>query len=149
MTGTGQPVLPFDRPAAPAPRKRKRGAARRTSEASLDAFEAIKRRRVKLYRPILEAIVAHGPAAADCLTGREILRALILQDVLPAGAEVLSIRPRLTELLQAGCLENPLDPGDAVRFFLKTVTGEAPASVWRITGRGRLLIEHLERNGGV
>ena len=142
------PLLPFDQadqPLTPTSRRRARGAARRTSEASLKAFDEIKAKRSRLYKPILEVIAERGPAAADCLTSREILRALIEQDDLPEVAEVLSVRPRLTELSQAGCLENPLDPADETKTFLKAVAGECRASVWRITERGRAFFDYLQQ----
>lgn len=119
-------------------RRRKRGTERRTSQASLEAFERIKQRRVKIYLPILETIAEHGPGASSCLTAREILRKLKAAGVLSHDAERNHISPRLTELLEAGCVENP-------DSFLKDVPGDASASVWRITERGRLLIEHLRR----
>ena len=143
------PLLPFDQfdqlLLTPTSRRRARGPARRTSGASLKAFEAIKVRRSRIYKPILEVLAEHGPAAADYLTSRELLRELQERGVLPPCAEVLSVRPRLTELLQAGCLENPLDPGDETKIFLKAVAGECRASVWRITPRGRAFLDHLHR----
>jgi hypothetical protein len=119
-------------------RRRKRGLERVTAEASLEAFEAIKIRRTKLYAPILETMAAHGPRPEDCLTAREILRLLKSRGVLSASAERNQISPRLTELKEAGCVE-ALD-------FLRRVAGDAPASVWRITPRGLLYLSDLQHS---
>jgi hypothetical protein len=135
-------LLPFDEAVVASPRRRrKRGPARQTSAASLDAYERIKESRQEIYPYILKAIAAHGPAPAECLTAREILRALIGNGVLPANAERNAISPRANELLKAGCLENPLN--DDGRIYLKHVPGDAPASVWRITNRGQALLDYL------
>lgn len=132
----GSTTLPFDEPVAARRRRRKRGGDRHTSPASIEAFEQIKQRRVKLYSPILELIARNGPEPTLCLTARQILRTLKSKGVLPLSAERNQISPRLTELLLAGCLENP--------DYLKSVPGDSTASCWRITERGRLLIEHLQ-----
>lgn len=120
--------------------KRKSGSERRTAPASVEAFERIKQRRVKIYLPILETIAEHGPGASSCLTAREILRKLKAARVLSHDAERNHVSPRLTELLEAGCVENP-------DSFLKDVPGDATASVWRITDRGSLLLAHLRARG--
>jgi hypothetical protein len=120
---------------------RKRTSERRTASASLDAFEAIKRRRVQIYKPILEVVAPCGPEPRLCLTAREILRALKARGVLPGNAERNAVSPRLTELLEAGCVENPAE-------YLKSVPGDSSAGVWRITERGLLLLEHLRSKTG-
>jgi hypothetical protein len=92
---------------------------------------------VQLYRPILEAVGSAQTQPQDCPTAREILRALIRRGELGPRAERNSVSPRLTELREAGCVE-ALDR-------LKRVGDDAPAGTWRITERGRLLIDHLKR----
>lgn len=140
-----QPDLPFDSAPVVPPRrpKRKRGTARQTSEASLGSYERVKKSRREIYSSALEVIAAHGPAPGDRLTAREILRALITNGALPPNAERNQISPRLTELLEAGCLENPAAADG--RIYLKRVPGDAPASVWRLTARGRVLLDHLKQ----
>lgn len=135
-------------PTQPRPRESKRGSERRTSPVSLGAFEQIKRRRAKLYLPILQMVTLHGPRPEDCLTAREILRALIARGDLPPGSERNAVSPRNCELLQAGCLENPIDQ-ETAKPYLKRVAGDAPASTWRITIRGRALLEHLIREAAI
>lgn len=121
-------------------RRSKRGTDRRTSAASIDSFEAIKKRRVRLYLPILDNLALHGLDPGQCLTARELLRRLKAQGHLAQSAERNDVSPRLSELLDAGCVENP-------PFFLKRVGSDATATVWRITERGRLLSNHLHAQG--
>lgn len=123
--------------------QRKRGTERRTSQASVEAFERIKQRRSKLYGPILIIVSQHGPEPERCLTAREILRHLKAQGTLPADAERNDVSPRIFECFEAGCVENPADPTDSGKPFLKRTGSDATAMTWRITERGRLLIEHL------
>lgn len=130
-------LLPFEQ-AAPSdlkPRRRYKNAAqgRRVVEASVDAYEKIRNGRSKLYKPILK-LLAECPSSmpADCLTAREILRALQRQGLLPAGAERNNVSPRLTELLEAGCVEQPA--------YSKKLPGQAAAGVWRITEKGRAML---------
>ena len=142
QNSTLTPRLPFDEFLQSRPRRRKHGKERNTSPASIDAFESIKGRRVKLYRPILTILSERNPNPEECLTARELLRALIARGDLPPGAERNNVSPRLTELLGAGCVENPLDSD---RPYLKRVSNDPPASVWRITARGHLFLAHLMR----
>jgi hypothetical protein len=140
-------MLPFEGPLQVARRRPNRRSAYRTSEASLNAFEVIKRRRSKLYLPILEVLSAHGPRPEDCLTAREFLRDLKLKRILAPSAERNQVSPRLNELLNAGCVENPaqVDPAGNAQVYLKRVLDDAPAMTWRITERGRALLDHLKR----
>ena len=115
---------------------------RRRRTSASETFERIRLSRAKLYLPILEILAHRGSVLSQCLTAREILRALKERGDLSPGAERNSVSPRLTELLDASCIENP--------EFIKHVPGDAPASVWLITPRGRLLLEHLrsQQNAG-
>lgn len=144
IESSGTPLLPFDEPLPISQsRNRARRAERRTAPASLSAFELIKQRRCRLYRPILEVVAQHGPDPASCLTAREILRELQGRQVLPITAERNDVSPRLCECLLAGCLENPSDSSNSDRPYLKRKGSDATAMTWRITPRGRLLLEHL------
>ena len=145
MSSSHQIDLPFERPATRTHKhQRKRGAARRRSDVSVDAFEAIKHRRSRLYLPILLYLSECGPRPSDCPTARGILRGLIGRGVLPPNSERNTISPRLCELLQAGCVENPLDP-DTGEVYRKKTAGDASASAWRVLPRGLLLIDELRR----
>jgi hypothetical protein len=144
-------MLPFEGPLQVARRRPRGRSPHRTSEASLNAFELIRRRRSKLYLPILELLSARGPRPEECLTAREILRELKLIRILPPLAERNQVSPRLNELLNAGCVENPalVDPAGNAQVYLKRVLDDAPAMTWRVTGRGHALLDHLkqERKG--
>jgi hypothetical protein len=72
------------------------------------------------------------------MTARQVLRVLIEQGHLPPTAERNQTAPRISELADAGCVE--------ALGELRKVGNDAPASVWRMAERGRLLIDHLERN---
>jgi hypothetical protein len=125
-----EPLLPFPELPVARPRRRARSLPeRRVTEASLTAYDKIVRSRCRLYKPILRLLQGRGPNPEDCLTAREILRALITLGVLPAHAERNNVSPRLTELLEAGCVESVPD-------FLKAGRGEPSASVWRLTSKG-------------
>lgn len=136
MTMTAQ-SLPFEQPASELrPRRRhKRTPERAVREASLDAYERIKKSRVKIYRPILALLAKQPPAPAMCLTAREILRALKASGALGPEAERNQVSPRLTELLEAGCVEQP--------DYLKRLPGEAAAGVWRLTTKGGELLQEV------
>jgi hypothetical protein len=50
-------------------------------------------------------------------------------------------------MLDGGCVENPLDPASLQsepKIFLKKVPGDALASVWRLTPRGRALLDYYK-----
>lgn len=117
------------------PRRRHKKAVegRRVAEASLDAYERIKKARGGLYRRILEILSGWPTETELCPTARQILSDLKYDGILPANAERNNVSPRLTELLKAGCIEQP--------DYLKKIPGEAAAGVWRITDKGRDLLK--------
>lgn len=117
------------------PRRRHKKAVegRRVAEASLDAYERIKKARGGLYKPILTVLAEWTTVPEHCPTARQILRVLKDGEVLPVSAERNQVSPRLTELLEAGCIEQP--------DYLKKLPGEAAAGVWRITDKGREMLK--------
>lgn len=128
-------LLPFEQaPPDLKPRRRhKRGVeGRRVRDVSVETFERVKSGRSRLYKPILRFLVYCGSEPEQCPTARQILRALKDTGQLPANAERNNVSPRLTELLEAGCVEQP--------NYQKKVQGQAPAGVWRITAKGRDLL---------
>jgi len=146
-----QPGLPFDAGASKstAPR-RKRKRHHDSNEASRAALETGKERFSELEIAILRLLAQHDSEPSRCLTAREILRALVAQGVLSRSAERNSVSPRLSRLLELGCIENPADSKRRTadgfpHVFLKRVSGDAAASVWKITERGRLYLSQRER----
>jgi hypothetical protein len=117
------------------PRRRHKKAVegRRVAEASLEAYERVKKARSGLYRPILKLLSHRGSDPLQCPTAREILAELKAQGILPQNAERNAVSPRCSELLDAGCIEQP--------DYIKTVPGQAAAGVWRITDKGRELLK--------
>lgn len=131
----------------PPPKTRRRHRQHRPTEASSLAYEKIKKgNRNKLYRPILIYLSNMSPVdhPSGCPTARDLLRALIKIGHLPEHAERNNVSPRLNELLQAGCIENPLNEDGSV--YLKSVPGDATASTWRITAKGRELLEYWRQS---
>ncbi|MEN3335670.1 MAG: hypothetical protein V7641_5035 [Blastocatellia bacterium] len=127
-----QPALPFDSSPPLASRRRKRNASTEaTAQARADAFDKIKGKRGKRHLLILHAIAQHGP-----MTTRQVLRCLVAQGHLPPTAERNQVSPRLSEMAEAGCVE-ALDE-------LRVVGDDTPATAWKITPRGQLLIEDSE-----
>lgn len=125
-----QPTL-FDNPP---PRKPNVVHAEATAEARGMAYDKVKSARGKRHKLILGVLAQHGP-----MTARQILRALIEQRHLPTTAERNQVSPRISELAEADYIE-ALDD-------LRTVGDDPPASVWKITQRGRLVLEQEEAQG--
>jgi DNA-binding transcriptional ArsR family regulator len=105
--------------------------ANATAEAREISYDKVKSARGKRHLLILAALAQYGP-----LTARQVLRALISQGHLPTTAERNQVSPRLSELAEADYIE-ALDE-------LRTVDDDPPASVWKITQRGRLVLEQGE-----
>ena len=129
-------LLPFEQPPAselkPRRRHKRSVEGRSVAEASIETYARVKNGRSKLYKPILQLLAECGTRPEQCPTARQILRSLKESGALPHSAERNNVSPRLTELLEAGCVEQP--------DYLKQVYGEAAAGVWRITDKGRDLL---------
>jgi len=117
--------------ATPRPRKRNAAHSTATADARAISFDQIKNKCGRRHRLILQALADYGPQ-----TAREVLRVLIAQGHLPPTAERNQVAPRLSELADMGAVE----AGEVRR-----VGTDAPAAMWRITARGRLLLDHLQR----
>lgn len=117
-------------PDAPQTRKQNTPHSEQTREARGISYDEIKGKRSKRHRLILQVLADYGPQ-----TAREVLRRLIEQGHLPPQAERNATSPRLSECAEAGLVETLEE--------LRTVGNDAPASVWKITERGILLLEHL------
>jgi hypothetical protein len=127
--------LPFVERPAPSPtppRKPNVAHSTATAEARSISFDRINGKCGRRHRLILQALADYGPQ-----TAREVLRRLIAQGDLPPSAERNQISPRLTELADVGAVESLDD--------LRQVGSDPPASVWAITSRGRLMLDHLRR----
>ncbi len=112
--------------------------------ASVEAFEQIKTRRNKAYLLILRLLKEFDFAEPERnLTAREMLRLLKSRGQVKPDAERNYLSPRLTELLDFNCVENPMIEG-AIEHYLKRVESDAIASVWRITSRGHELLNCLD-----
>lgn len=125
------PFLERPAPSPPTPRKSNVAHAPSTAAARSISFDKIKGKRSKRLMLILRTLSEHGP-----LTARQILRLLIEQRYLPPAAERNQVSPRISEATEAGCIEALEE--------LRTVGSEPPASVWKITERGLLLLDELQ-----
>jgi hypothetical protein len=115
------------------PRQPSRAVTVATATARRDSYAEIRPTVSRRLRLILRALATHGPQ-----TAREILRRLIAQGDLPPASERNAVSPRLTAAAKTGLVDTLPD--------LRTVPGDAPASVWVITERGRLLLDTTEGN---
>jgi hypothetical protein len=143
---TPQQTLPFDNP-LPVIRKSRKHKQHRVSEASKLTFEDVKLRRNKAFLMILVLLTEFDfNDSQRLLTAREMLRVLQSRELVGSKAERNHISPRLSALLDLGCVENPtVINEDEEETFLKRVDGYAAASVWRITDKGRELLACLHR----
>ena len=134
--------LPFDdRPGQSTHRRRrKRAPERRVSDASLQSLPA-RECRSRLHLTIAEVLSRCGSELKDGLTARQVLRVLKELRVLPPEAGRNATSPRLSEMLDAGLVENLADPINPDRPYLKRVGSDAAAMTWRLTPRGRLLLD--------
>ena len=116
-------------------------------ETAVETYERVRGKSNKAYKITLPLLIEFDSYDYDrLLTSREIFIILKGRNLLPPRAEVGYIRPRLTELLNLGCVENPrrVDGTD----FRKSVAGYPASVVWKITLRGRELLECLLKNQG-
>jgi hypothetical protein len=135
MNPPPQPSL-FDPP--PLPRKSRKHKQHRLCDASRLLFEDVKTRRNKAFLLILNLLTQYDFDTPDlCLTARQMLNILKEGGDVKPTAERNYLSPRLTELYDLGCVENPIDvEGEA---FIKHVEGDSAAHNWRITDKGREL----------
>lgn len=147
LTQSAQIALPFaERRATQRQHKRKRAPERRVSEASRQALPT-KECRSRLHLAIAQVLSESGSEPTNCLTARQVLRLLIERRVLAPDSERNATSPRLSEMLDAGLVENPADPIDSDRPYLKRVGSDAPAMTWRLSPRGLMLLDHLRSKG--
>ncbi len=140
---TPQQNLPFDN-LLPVIRKSRKHKNHRVSEASKLTFEDVKLRRNKAFLMILTLLIEFDSLNPQgLLTAREMLRVLQSRGLVSIKAERNHISPRLSALLDLGCLENAFN--DEGETLLKRVDGDAAASVWRITDKGRELLACLRK----
>jgi len=62
---------------------------------------------------------------------------------IKAAISVAAHGDSFCELLQAGCVENPID--ESGEIYRKKLPGDASASVWRVIDRGKIYLAQLER----
>jgi hypothetical protein len=137
-----QTDLPFDNPSASS-RKSRKHQHHQVSQVSRTTFEEVKRKRNKAFLKILRVLSLHSHADADlCLTARQLLRILYARNEAKNPNDRNIVSPRLCELLDLNCVENPTE-GEGM--YRKRVDDDAPASVWRLTDRGRELLACLEK----
>jgi hypothetical protein len=112
------------------------------------SFDEVKGRRNKAFLKILRVLSEHNHTENQlCLTARQLLRILYTKGVAKNAYDRNIVSPRLCELLDIGCVENPLitnEEGEEI-FFTKRVDEDAAASVWRITNKGIELLDCLEK----
>ncbi len=137
-----QTPLPFDSP--PAIRKSRKHKRHRITTASALLFDEVKTHRNKAFLMILRLLVEFDSLNPQrLLTAREMLRVLQSRGLVSIKAERNHISPRLSVMLDLGCLENAFN--DEGETLLKRVDGDAAASVWRITDKGRELLACLHK----
>jgi hypothetical protein len=147
MMNTLQSDLPFDSP-PPGTGKSRKHKQHRVGEVSRMTFDEVKKKRNKTFLKILRVLSRHSHSQAElCLTARQLLRLLHARGEAKNPNDRNIVSPRLCELLDLNCVENPViinEEGDEA-FFTKRVDDDAVASVWRITERGRELLTCLEK----
>lgn len=130
----------FDPP--PLPRKSRKHKQHRHTQASALSFDEIKLKRNKIFLMILSVLAEFDfNDAQQCLTAREMLRLLKVRGLVKPAAERNYLSPRLTELFDLGCIDNPQN--EEGQAFIKHVEGDKPASVWKISDKGRELLSCL------
>jgi hypothetical protein len=139
---TSQQPLPFESP--PTIRKSRKHKQHRVNEVSKLTFDEVKKKRNRAFLMILGLLVEFDSLNPQLLlTAREMLRLLQSRGLVSIKAERNHISPRLSVLLDLGCIENPFNKDEET--FLKRVDGDAAASVWRITDKGRELLACLHK----
>jgi hypothetical protein len=146
-TSTPQQTLPFDS-SPPTVRKSRKHKQHRINEVSKLSFDEVKKKRNKAFLKILRVLSNHNHQEnLHCLTARQLLRILHTKGEEKKAYDRNIVSPRLCELLDIGCVENPVictDEGEEV-FFTKRVDEDAAASVWRVTDKGIELLDCLEK----
>src|SRR5687768_450978 len=122
---TPQQTLPFDSP--PAVRKSRKHRRHRIETASALVFDEVKTHRNKAFLMILNLLLEFDfNESQRLLTAREMLRVLQSRALVSSKAERNHISPRLSALLDLGCVENPtVINEDEEITFLKRVDGDA------------------------